>query len=225
VTSPPKQRSAFSLKTKRTMPTWLAAPVARLVNLWGMSCQVKVVDPHGGFGPSRFPVIYAIWHNRILLLPSLMGRDARHRIAALISASRDGNYGAALFRHVGLKPVRGSSSQGGMRALRILLRELDDGNATAVTLDGPRGPRYEVQPGVVLLARKSGVPIVPVSLNAPCRWQLRSWDQTQIPKPFSRVELRVGDPVHFPADEKVDLAAAKRRLRQAMLEVTRDRRA
>ena len=141
-----------------------------------------------------------------------------------VSRSRDGNYGAALFRHVGLKPVRGSSSQGGMRALRALLRELEDGNAAAVTLDGPRGPRYEVQPGVVLLARKSGVPIVPVSLNAPHRWQLRSWDQTQIPKPFSRVELRVGAPVHFPADGKVELADAKRRLRRAMLEITRDRR-
>jgi lysophospholipid acyltransferase (LPLAT)-like uncharacterized protein len=111
-----------------------------------------------------------------------------------------------------------------MRALRDLLRVLDQGKGTVITLDGPRGPRYEVQPGVILLARKSGVPIIPVSLNAPHRWQLRSWDQTQFAKPFSRVELRFGAPIHFPADEDVDLADAKRQLRQAMLAETRDLR-
>jgi lysophospholipid acyltransferase (LPLAT)-like uncharacterized protein len=154
----------------------------------------------------------------------MLKRDMKNHLAVLISASRDGNYGAALVRYLGIEPVRGSSSKGGMRALRDLLRVLADGKGTIVTLDGPRGPRYEVHPGVILLARKSGAPIIPVSLNAPHRWQLRSWDQTQFAKPFSQVELRFGAPLHFPADEDVDLEEAKTRLRIAMLAETRDAR-
>lgn len=206
------------------MPVWLAAPLAYLLKAWAATCRVKVVDPEGFYDAARFPVIYAVWHNRIPLIGNLMKRDMRNRLAVLISASRDGNYGSAVVRHLGLRPVRGSSSKGGMKALRDLLRELADGNAIVVPLDGPRGPRYEVQPGLVLLARKSGVPIVPVCLNAPDRWQLRSWDQTQLPKPFSQVELRFGHAIRFAADEDVELSAACRRIRMAMLEATRDRR-
>jgi lysophospholipid acyltransferase (LPLAT)-like uncharacterized protein len=206
------------------MPTWLAAPLAGFLRTWGATCRVDVVDPHGYYDSGKFPAIYAVWHNRIPLLASMLKGDMKNRLTVLISASRDGNYGAALVRYLGVEPVRGSSSKGGMRALRELLRVLDDGKATVVTLDGPRGPRYEVHPGVILLARKSGAPVIPVSLNAPHRWQIRSWDQTQFAKPFSRVELRFGAPLHFPAAEDVDMDEAKRQLRIAMLAVTRDMR-
>ncbi len=206
------------------MPVWLAAPLAYLLKGWAATLRVKVADPEGFYDVARFPAIYAVWHNRIPLLGNLMKRDMHDRLAVLISASRDGNYGSAVVRHMGLRPVRGSSSKGGMKALRDLLRELADGNAIVVPLDGPRGPRYEVQPGLVLLARKSGVPIVPVCLNAADRWQLRSWDQTQLPKPFSQVELRFGQAIRFAADEDVELSAACRRIRMGMLEATRDRR-
>jgi len=224
VTAVASKPSIFSLKNKRTMPVWLAAPAAYLIKAWSASCRLSVVDPAGCYDSARFPAIYAVWHNRIPLLGSLLKQDMRNRLVVLVSGSRDGNYGAAVVRHLGVRPVRGSSSRGGMKALRELLRELGEGHATVVPLDGPRGPRYEVQPGIVLLARKSGAPIVPVSLNAPDRWQARSWDQTQLPKPFSRVELRFGQPLHFPAAEDVDLTTACRQIRQAMLEVTRDRR-
>jgi lysophospholipid acyltransferase (LPLAT)-like uncharacterized protein len=224
MTAPSPQSRVLTLKNKRTMPTWLAAPLAGLLKTWGGTCRVDVVDPHGFYDAARFPAIFAVWHNRVPLLATMLKRDMKRRLTVLISASRDGNYGAALGRYLGIEPVRGSSSKGGMRALRDLLRVLGEGKATVITLDGPRGPRYEVHPGVVLLARKSGVPIVPVSLNAPRRWQLRSWDQTQFAKPFSRVELRFGAPLRFPADERVDMDDAKRQLRQAMLAVTRDKR-
>lgn len=111
-----------------------------------------------------------------------------------------------------------------MKAVRELFRELEEKRAIVIPLDGPRGPRYEIQPGILFLARKSGVPIVPACLNAPRRWQLRSWDMTQIPRPFSRVELRLGQPLFFPDDGERDPAADARRLRRAMLEITRDAR-
>ena len=224
MTDRPQNRRLFTLKNKRSMPAWLASPLAVAVRLWRRTCRVRVVDPRGLYDAGRFPVILAAWHNRLPLLAGLLRRDMRQRVAVLVSASRDGNYGAAVAARLGFLPVRGSSSKGGMAALRAMLRELADGHAAVLTLDGPRGPRYEVHPGAILLARKSGLPIVPVSLNAPRRWQLRSWDQTQIPLPFSTVELRLGAPLRFP-DDGTPAEDACRHLRRAMLEITRDRRA
>ena len=94
--------SLFSLKNKRTMPVWLAAPAAYLTKAWAATCRVSVVDPAGCYDAGRFPLIYAVWHNRIPLLGSLLKRDMRNRFAVLISGSRDGNYGAAVVRHLGL---------------------------------------------------------------------------------------------------------------------------
>jgi lysophospholipid acyltransferase (LPLAT)-like uncharacterized protein len=224
VSEPVPNTKLLSLKNKRTMPEWMAAPAAGLLNTWAATCRLSVVDPAGCYDAERFPMLVGIWHNRIPLFGSLIRRDLRRRVSVLISASRDGNYGTAVIRHLGLTPVRGSSSKGGMKALRELLRELEEKRAIVIPLDGPRGPRYEVQPGIFFLARKSGVPIVPACLNAPDRWQLRSWDMTQIPKPFSRVELRLGEPLFFPDGEERNPAEDARRLRRAMLEITRDRR-
>lgn len=224
MSDPAPNPKLLTLKNKRTMPGWLAAPLAGLLDAWAATCRLTVVDPAGYYDADRFPMLVGIWHNRIPLFGSLVRRDLRRRLSVLISASRDGNYGASVIRHIGLNPVRGSSSRGGMKAIRELFRELEEKRAIVIPLDGPRGPRYEIQPGILFLARKSGVPIVPACLNAPRRWQLRSWDMTQIPRPFSRVELRLGQPLFFPDDGERDPAADARRLRRAMLEITRDLR-
>ncbi len=105
------------------------------------------------------PVIYAVWHGRILLLPYLYGwRRAR----VLASRSRDGELVTRFVRRFGLEAVRGSSSRGGAEALRSLARSLGEGRDAVVVPDGPRGPRETVKPGIVALARVSGAPIVPI---------------------------------------------------------------
>jgi lysophospholipid acyltransferase (LPLAT)-like uncharacterized protein len=142
---------------------------------------------------ARAPLIYAVWHGRLLLLPYLYGhRGAR----TLTSRSRDGELVANWIRRFGLDPVRGSSSRGGGEALRVLTRALRSGHEVVVVPDGPRGPREVLKPGVIALARLSGAPIVPVAVGASREWRLRSWDEFRIPRPFARCVVRFGEPIH-----------------------------
>ncbi len=144
---------------------------------------------------ARTPLIYAMWHDRLLLLPYLYGlRGAR----VLTSRSRDGEIVARWIRRFGLDPVRGSSSRGGGEALRALARALRSGREVVVVPDGPRGPREVLKPGVIRLARLSGAPIVPLAVGASREWRLPSWDEFRIPQPFARCVVRFGEPIHVP---------------------------
>jgi lysophospholipid acyltransferase (LPLAT)-like uncharacterized protein len=160
------------------------------------------------------PVIYAVWHGRILLLPYLYGwRRAR----VLASRSRDGELLTRFLERFGLEAVRGSSSRGGAEALRLLTRSLGEGRDAVVVPDGPRGPRETVKPGIVTLARLSGAPIVPVALGVSQAWRLRSWDEFRIPRPFARCVLRFGDPIRVPADaDRAAQEAARKEVEAAL---------
>jgi len=154
------------------------------------------------------PMIYAAWHGRILLLPYLYGWRRAHVLA---SRSNDGELVSRFVRSFGLETVRGSSSRGGVEALRLLAHSLGQGHDAVVVPDGPRGPRETVKPGLIALARLSGAPIVPVALGASRAWRLRSWDEFRIPKPFARCVVRFGEPIRVPstADRAAQEAARK----------------
>ena len=147
---------------------------------------------------ARAPVIYVVWHARLLLLPYLY-RDSGVRV--LISRSRDGDLVAGLVRRFGFEVVRGSSSRGGARGLRTLARTLGDGHSVVLVPDGPRGPSETVKRGVVALARMTGAPVVPLAFAASREWRARSWDGFRVPKPFARCVVRFGDPVRVPRRE------------------------
>ena len=157
---------------------------------------------------ARVPVIYATWHGRLLLLPWLYGWRGAH---ALTSRSRDGEIVSRWIRRFGLVPVRGSSSRGGADALRELTRAVRAGREVVVVPDGPRGPREVLKPGVIVLARLSGAPIVPMAVGASREWRLRSWDEFRIPRPFARCVVRFGEPIRVSrtADRAAEEAARK----------------
>lgn len=138
------------------------------------------------------PLVVAVWHNRILALPlcyEWMCR-ARRPLTVLTSPSRDGGILAALVAQFGIAAVRGSSSKRGVAALRELQAELALGRDVIITPDGPRGPRYQLNPGLVFLAQHSEVPVMVVHVDYSDYWELRSWDKFRIPKPFSKVKMR-----------------------------------
>jgi len=145
------------------------------------------------------PVIYVVWHARLLLLPYLY-RD--RELCALISRSKDGELVAGLVRRFGFLVVRGSSTRGGAGGLRALIRALGKGYSVVLVPDGPRGPSETVKAGVVTLARISGAPVVPLALAASSQWRARSWDGFRVPKPFSRCIVRFGDPVRVPRQQE-----------------------
>jgi len=121
-------------------------------------------------------------------------------LAALISASKDGAFLAAILENFGVQPVRGSSSRRGAQALLELSSWAERGYDLAVTPDGPRGPAYIVQDGVMTLAQVTGLPIVPFSYRLSWKIKVKSWDRFQIPLPFARCEMFFGDPIPVPRD-------------------------
>jgi len=151
------------------------------------------------------PVIYCAWHNRLVLsMIAYYGYAARRnrppRIAAMVSASKDGGFLAAILECFGVQPVRGSSSRRGPQALLELTTWAERGYDLAITPDGPRGPRYQVQDGATSLAQITGLIIVPFSYHLNWKLQLNSWDRFQIPFPFSRCEFVIGEPISVPRE-------------------------
>jgi lysophospholipid acyltransferase (LPLAT)-like uncharacterized protein len=147
-------------------------------------------------GAGRRPIM-AFWHGRVLTATYYFRNRA---IVVMISENFDGEWIARIIERFGYGTSRGSTSRGGQRALLQLKREMENGKPAGFAVDGPRGPARKAQPGVVWLAKLTGNPVVPFHMEASSFWSLRSWDRTQIPKPFSTVALAVGAPIEVPAD-------------------------
>jgi lysophospholipid acyltransferase (LPLAT)-like uncharacterized protein len=163
--------------------------------------------------------IGAVWHNRLLIMPLVLRRFLGHRRgAALISASRDGGYIAELVERIGFDVVRGSSSRQGATAMLQMSDLLAAGQDAVIAPDGPRGPVYELGPGIVLLAQKSGAPVFPLHLEYSSCWRLKSWDRFILPRPFSKVRVILGPPHHVaPTTGEDEFEAERLRLQNAMM--------
>ncbi len=157
--------------------------------------------------------IVALWHGHIL--PGMYYFRDRG-IVVVTSENFDGEWIARIIRRFGYGAARGSSSRGGARALRALLKSIAHAPA-AFTVDGPRGPRGVAQPGVVWLAKATGHPILPIHAAADRHWTMKSWDQTQVPKPGARVVVAIGEPMRVPRDaDEAGLETARLALEQAL---------
>ena len=152
--------------------------------------------------------IAAFWHDRILLTTYYWRFS---NFAAMVSESFDGEYIARVSQRFGHAMARGSSTRGGTKALRLMKHLLTEEEFTlTLTVDGPKGPRYEVKEGVVLLAKITKVPIIPVVVEPKNFWTLGSWDKMQIPKPFTKAKIFIGEPVSVPADADKKTLGEKR---------------
>jgi lysophospholipid acyltransferase (LPLAT)-like uncharacterized protein len=143
--------------------------------------------------PEREAFIYALWHENFLVPIVRFGNPD---VAALVSGHADGRLLGTLIRATGMRVVHGSTNRGGVAAVRELLRP--DVGHVAVTPDGPRGPRRVVQPGVVYLASRTGLRIVPIGVGHHRPWRLKTWDSFAVPRPFSRVRCLLGRPLSVP---------------------------
>ncbi|MDD2772330.1 MAG: lysophospholipid acyltransferase family protein [Elusimicrobiales bacterium] len=150
--------------------------------------------------------IYAIWHSRQMFL---MYTHRNRRACALVSLSRDGEYIARLLPKFGTRVVRGSTSKGGPQALLALLDMAREGWHPVITPDGPRGPACATQQGVIFLAQKTGLPIVPVACGLSRKIVFNSWDKFQFPLPFGKAAVVYGNPVFISAAEDPVQAALK----------------
>lgn len=170
-----------------------------LINLVGLTARFEVTgwENHDKAEADGGLPIYVFWHDRIFLT-TYWWRN--RRIVVMTSRSFDGEYIARFIQRFGYGAVRGSSTRGGLGAVIGMARLMRAGCTTAFTIDGPKGPRYVAKMGAVLLAKKTGQPIVPVTMALKRFWTLPSWDLLQIPKPFTRARVYVAPPIYVPAD-------------------------
>jgi len=188
------------------------------------------LDDRSGFfnGEPKEKLIFAIWHNRLALSAILYRRHVLkfapdRRLAGLVSASRDGGLLARILEHFHIEPVRGSSSRRGGQALLELTSLAERGYDLAITPDGPRGPCYEVQDGVISVAQLTGLPIVPASYYLNWKIRPKSWDRFQIPLPFTRCEITVGKILRVPREASdAEREALRRQLEVELRAISRD---
>jgi lysophospholipid acyltransferase (LPLAT)-like uncharacterized protein len=199
---------------------WLISTLGYLaIRLIGPTLRFSVSIEDGG-PESTFldPAIIVFWHRCVF--PGIWLYRKRG-IAVMTSQSFDGEYIARIIERFGYSAVRGSSSRGGVRALLGMHKVIDQEHSVAFTIDGPRGPLYVAKPGPVLLARNTGVPIYPFYMAVQKAWLLKSWDQFMVPKPFSRVELRIGKLLRVPPEADSEELASYHEEMQSTLDRVR----
>jgi hypothetical protein len=208
------------LKIEGRPARWLIAVGFRILQLWALTLRYKIEDRAGIVGKvTAQNCIASLWHNRLLIFPFVLRRffPDRHG-AALISASRDGELLADAIKRFDYDVVRGSSSRLGASAILQLSQTLASGRDVVITPDGPRGPVYELGPGIVFLAQKSGAAVVPVNIEYSSCWRLKSWDRFILPRPFAKVHVIIGSPHHVElSDTPEQFEAERQRLQQAMM--------
>jgi lysophospholipid acyltransferase (LPLAT)-like uncharacterized protein len=181
----------------RWLVPYITAIVAWAIRLWMSTMRLRRASADGRehpADPAHERYLYAFWHEA-LLAPLA----TRPKIKVLISQHTDGEVIAQICQRLGIGVIRGSTARGGCQALMAMIRDGDQAHL-GITPDGPRGPRRELKPGVVMVASQSGLPIVPVGIGFVRAWRCGSWDRFALPLPGSQLLGVIGAPIHVPRD-------------------------
>jgi len=186
-------------KIKALGKIFLPRFIYHLLLLWFGTCRVKeynqrvyddlVTAGKNGVGSS--------WHYSIVFM---LYQIRRYPVAVMVSASSDGDFLARVAELFGYTPVRGSRHRGGVSALKAMIERVKEGKNAGIIADGSQGPPLKAQAGAVMVASKTGNPMVPLAWSCSNYWTVKSWDRTVIPKPFSKVDFFYGDPIDVPTD-------------------------
>lgn len=172
--------------------------IAYVARLWmgTVRCRFpgpgRIYEPAKCLGAAKY--IYAFWHEGLFFG---VNQASQRNLCILVSQHADGELLTQVYTRLGYEVVRGSTSRGGVDALRKLMRSSQEFHI-AVTPDGPRGPRRKVQPGVVYLASRTGLPLIPTGIAFHNAWRAGSWDRMAVPRPFSSANCVFGEPLHIP---------------------------
>ena len=222
-------RSGRRMTRTRRLYYFLGMPVLRAITrLFAMSYRVEAVigaqniEPYLGGTAVCAP---AYWHQHHVLCSELVRQWIKKGFKAcfLISGSVDGEVPERIARAYGAEVIRGSANQSGALALRDQHAMMKKGYSIVTTADGPRGPKYEIKSGVMVMARVGGIPLVPVACAADRAWYLDRWDDFMIPKPFARIVLGVGEPYSIPRETKLnELESHRLNVQQAVMSLMQE---
>jgi lysophospholipid acyltransferase (LPLAT)-like uncharacterized protein len=193
VTDPDSRR-----RKKERRIRWTARLGIPLLRMLGATWRIREVNrgPAQGIRDSGRPTIMVLWHGELL---PLLWHHRGEGIAVLISEHGDGEIVARVAEALGFATVRGSTSRGAGRALLGMIRAVQSGTDVGFTPDGPRGPARRFAPGALIVAQRTGAPVLALRVSVRRCWRLRSWDEFIIPKPFARITVAYGDPVYVEA--------------------------
>lgn len=176
-----------------------------IIKLLSLTIKVRVINDSSW--KSFKNVIFAFWHGEQFIL---YHQHRKQKVAIMTSLSRDGELQSGILSNFGYSVVRGSSSRGGATALIEMLKVLKKGSSVAFAVDGPRGPVYEVKPGVIYLSQKTQIPIIPIAVKYSKAIKLsRTWDQYNLPLPFSTATVIYGKPFYVLQDLPEEMIKAK----------------
>ncbi len=197
---------------------WL---LACLLRVWGRTLRMEAdAETLARLTKSDEPAAIVIWHNRLFISAEIFRRYRyRRRVYGLVSGSKDGAWLAAFYSMIGLTPVRGSSSSHGREAAKVLIEIVRAGNDFGITPDGPRGPLYTVEPGVLIVTRRNNAPMVLVGAEFGPAKRLRSWDRFYVPWPFTRIKMRC---IVLPAINADGTKLSAEEVRTALLAINPD---
>jgi len=204
---------ALRKKMVAALGPWLAYWTIRLL---GLTMRFEQVNPEipSSFWERGIPAIGAFWHGRLLMMPfAYKGKN----LSFLVSPHRDGQVVGKALKRFGFRPILGSTHRKGFSGFREMVKAYRDGSDVAVVPDGPRGPRYRAQIGVIELAKLTGRPVIPFSFSASRRRLLKTWDQFLIPCPFSKGVFIWGEPIYVDPKGDRDHLEEKRLLLEKRL--------
>ncbi|MFH1625788.1 MAG: lysophospholipid acyltransferase family protein [Pseudomonadota bacterium] len=210
----------FRKRVEKRIKTRVAPLLASLIiRFLSSTLRIKEHNPENvrQFWAKKKSVIVAFWHGRLLMVPALFQRYEERRPYGLVSHHSDGEIVSRYTELLGYETIRGSTGKGGFSALRKMITVLKDGSDLALAPDGPNGPRYKVQRGVVDLARVTGAPILPMAFSSSRKKIFKSWDAFLLPFPFSRGVFVWGEPIYIDKKGDEDYLERKRSLLEERL--------
>ena len=200
----------------------IAAIVYSVIRLLGPTLRFEVLGWHHAekVYASKKQCIWAFWHRVII---PIVWWYRNHGVVVMNTTAFDGQWTRKVIEWLGFGTAQGSSSRGGLRGLAVMARRIEEGKDCAFTIDGPRGPRYIAKPGPVMLARKTGAPIMVFHVGVDRgRTFEKTWDHFLLPMPFARAVILFAPPIFVPRDASVELMDAKHAEMQKELERVRD---
>ena len=191
-----------------------------VIRLLGWTMEFEEVHPEipRSFWEKGIPGIGVFWHGRLLMMPRLYKGK---KLSFLVSPHRDGQIVGRALKRFGFHAILGSTNRRGFSAFKQMLRANREGSDIALVPDGPKGPRYQVQIGVIELAKLTGRPVVPVTFSSSKRKLFKTWDQFLLPYPFSRGVFIWGEPVYVdPKGDRTHLEERRALLERRLNELT-----